>query len=184
MQAPLVLLSQALLAALLLGAAVSDLRRRRVSNRWVLLGLFLGLGLHGLAQLAGDPALAGSAWWSPLAGLLVGGALLMPLYLLRATGAGDVKLMAMVGAFVGAAPMPATLLYTLLAGGLLSLLFFFSGRQVASQTGSNLRLLFSGDRIAPLQRTAARLPYALAIALGTLAAQLWPLSRLLQGAAS
>ena len=98
-------------------------------------------------------------------------------------GAGDVKLMAMVGAFIGAGPVLWATLCTLIAGGILSIVYML-GRGVATQTLNNLRaLLFDwtvrlgsgqGIRVAPLENTAARLPYALAIALGTGASLLWP----------
>ncbi len=174
-----------LLAALLVAAVVADLRSRRVPNALVLVGLMLAFTTHTIALVAGFAPLAGAAWWSPLTGLLTGLASLMPLYLLRATGAGDVKLMAMVGAFIGVQPVLTATLYTLLAGGLLSLVFML-GRGVAAQTLANVRFLLTdwalrassgqGARLAPLQTTAARLPYAVAIALGTGAALLWPLT--------
>ena len=187
MSSPLAIVPYPLLAALLLAAVIADLRSRRIPNPLVLTGIALAFAAHALAYGTGTPPLAGPAWWSPLAGLLSGFALLMPLYLLRATGAGDVKLMAMVGAFVGAPAVLSATLYTLLAGGLLTLVFML-GRGVAAQTLTNVRFLLTdwalrlatgqGARLAPLQTTAARLPYALAIALGTGAALLWPLNRL------
>ena len=173
-----------LLAALLLAALVTDLRSRRIPNSLVLAGLTLALGGHALAFAHPALPLAGAAWWAPLAGLATGFALLLPLYLLRAMGAGDVKLMAMVGSFIGPGSAATAVLYTLLAGGLLSLAFM-CGRSVAAQTFANLRFLLTdwavrasggqGVRLLPLQTTAVRLPYALAIAVGTAAALLWPL---------
>ena len=118
-----------------------------------------------------------------LAGFATGLAMMLPLYALRAMGAGDVKLMAMVGAFIGPGPVVWATLCTLIAGGILSIVYML-GRGVAAQTLSNVRtLLFDwtvrvgsgqGIRVAPLENTAARLPYALAIALGTAASLLWP----------
>ena len=106
---------------------------------------------------------------------------LMPLYLLRALGAGDLKLLAMVGAFVGAPTVLIVALYTLLAGGLLSLAVML-GRGVATHTLRNLRYLMTdwalrvrsgqGLAMAPLATTAARLPYAVAISAGTVMALL------------
>ena len=171
------------LAALLVAAVVTDLNSRRIPNLLVVAGLALAFLLHMFAWAAGQPELSGLYLWSPLAGLLAGGLALLPLYLLRACGAGDVKLMAMVGAFVGAPAALAAALATLVAGGLLSLVFML-GRGVAAQTVANLQLMLldwrqrasSGRGLGvppPLVATAARLPYALAVALGTLASQLW-----------
>ena len=173
------------LAALLSFAVATDLKSRRIPNRLVLAGIGLALALHALAWVVGGQGLAGPNPWSPLTGLLAGGATLMPLYLLRACGAGDVKLMAMVGAFIGVPAVLAAAVYTLLAGGLLSLLFMFAGG-VAAQTLANVRYMLTdwalrlqtrqGARLAPLEVTAARLPYATAIALGTAASLIWPLA--------
>ncbi|MES2715590.1 MAG: A24 family peptidase [Pseudomonadota bacterium] len=172
------------LAVLLLWAVLSDLRHRRIPNALVLTGITLALASHLAAAALARSPLAGAAWWAPLTGLAAGFVLLLPLYLLRAMGAGDVKLLATVGAFIGPSAVISAFVYTLLAGGLLSLAFML-GRGVAAQTLSNLRYLLTdwgarastgqGLRLAPLASTAARLPYALAISLGTAAALVWPL---------
>ena len=176
----------ALLTVTLLGAVIFDLHSRRIPNQLVLTGIASALGLHALSLLDIGTSAAGPDWWASLVGLLVGFALMLPLHLLRAMGAGDVKLMAMVGAFIGPGSVLTATLYTLLAGGLLSLVFML-GRGVAVRTLANIRMLVTdwvvragsgqGARLAPLQNTAARLPYAVAIALGTSAALIWPLAR-------
>jgi prepilin peptidase CpaA len=185
-----------LLLALLLVAVTTDLRSRRIPNTLVLTGTTLALASHALVMGHEGVPLAGPAWWAPLAGLITGLLVLMPLYLMRAMGAGDVKLMATVGAFVGAPTVLSVALYTLLAGGLLSLTVMFA-TGVAAHTLANLRFLLTewmaralrlrsapqaADaaqtaqtaqfEFAPLQTTAARLPYALAISAGTVAALL------------
>lgn len=171
------------LTLLLVMAVIHDMRARRIPNLLVLIGIALAVGLHALALAMGSASLTGQSWWSPLAGLFTGLASLMPLYLLRATGAGDVKLMGMVGAFIGTQPVLAATFYTFLAGGLLSLAFMLRPG-VARQALVNVRFLVSdwvlrtntgqGLRLAPLKSTAARLPYAIAIALGTGMALRWP----------
>jgi prepilin peptidase CpaA len=172
------------LAALLLAAVVTDLRSRRIPNRLVITGLALAIVVHATALMTGASPLAGPAWWSPVAGLLTAGLALMPLYLLRACGAGDVKLMAMAGAFLGAPAALRAVLFTLLAGGVLSIVFML-GRGVAAQAWDNLRFLTTdwllrlrgggqGIAFAPLATTAARLPYGVAISAGALLALLTP----------
>ncbi|WP_343638898.1 prepilin peptidase [Roseateles sp.] len=165
--------------ALVLGGAVrSDLRVRRVTNRWLAFGLALALGLHAAALAAGSPAPAGERWWSPLGGAATGLALMLPLYLLRAMGAADVKLMAVVGAFAGAATVAAAVLYTMLAGGLLSLLAMRDAsvlaRVMASMRAQRRASSAHAPGASPLARTAARLPYAVAIAMGTAMALIAP----------
>ena len=176
-----------LLLALLLVAVTTDLRSRRIPNTLVLTGTMLALASHALVMGHEGVPLAGPAWWAPLAGLVAGLLVLMPLYLMRAMGAGDVKLMATVGAFVGTPTVLAAALYTLLAGGLLTLTVMLA-KGVAAHTLANLRFLLTEwmawalrlrsapqatpFEFGPLQTTAARLPYALAITAGTVAALL------------
>ncbi len=85
---------QILLALMVATAAVYDIRYRRIPNRLVLGWLLLGIGLN--IFLYETPGLRS-------AGLGMGLALLIyfPLYLVRAMGAGDAKLMAAIGAIVG-----------------------------------------------------------------------------------
>jgi prepilin peptidase CpaA len=182
--------SHALLAAVLLAAVVTDIRSRRIPNKLVLCGIAVALVVHAIAMSTGTPSPAGRTWWAPLAGMATGFALLLPLHLVHAMGAGDIKLMAMVGAFVGSTTMLDVALYTFVAGGVLALVFMLV-RGVAAQTLANVRFMLTdlahrastgqGARLAPLQVTAAPLPYAIAIALGTGAAIAWPLTRSLNG---
>src|SRR5919202_3546799 len=103
-----------LLAAAVAGvAACTDLRWRRIPN-WLTLGAaILGLALN--VMLAGLPG-GGTA----LMGLGLGLALLLPFYVLRAVGAGDVKLLAGLGAVLGPQTLVSVALYGAIVGGLMS----------------------------------------------------------------
>ena len=179
----LINVSIAVLVLLLAGAVIEDIRSRRIPNVLVVSGIAFAMTLHALALIQGSDSLSGPAWWSAPAGVGAGLAVMLPLYALRAMGAGDVKLMAMVGAFIGPGPVVWATLCTLIAGGILAIVYML-GRGVAAQTLNNLRAMLvdwtvrvgsgQGLRVAPLETTAARLPYALAIALGTGASLLWP----------
>src|SRR5687768_11743315 len=85
----------ATLLALLGSAMWCDIRTRRIPNKLVLVGLATSFVAQGLRGLDGT-----QAWFL---GTLAGFGLLLPLYVIRAMGAGDVKLMAMVGSFLGPA---------------------------------------------------------------------------------
>jgi len=100
------------LAALLLPAAAFDLTLRRIPNELTLLSLLLGLLWH--SATGGGPGLVFS-----LEGIGVAGITLL-LWLLRALGAGDVKLLGAVGALMGPSFLLWTLLGTIFAGGLLA----------------------------------------------------------------
>src|SRR5471032_315693 len=114
-----------LLCTLLALAVWNDLRTRRIPNWLVFSGALLGLTLNaalpaGAGLFIAPQGAIGLLW--ALAGLALGLLLLLPMYMLRALGAGDVKLMAMLGAFVGPLAIAGIVVLTLLAGGVLALL--------------------------------------------------------------
>ena len=149
----------------LLGVAVaSDLRRHRISNFLVVLGLALGLasqaytgGISGL----GDGAL----------GLLVGFGIFLPLYALGGMAAGDVKLMAMVGSFMTPHFALWTALFSLISGGLCGLLLVLVRGQIQQTLGRYWLMLRARAYLAPATDEGAGkpFPYSVAILLGTLA---------------
>ena len=176
MNSPLPLVLPLAALALLLALAVwHDVRTRRIPNRLVLAGLLCGLALNTMlpagAGLFSDPAGALGPI-AALAGAAVGLIALLPLYALGAMGAGDVKLMAMVGAFLGPQSTVGAALLSLLAGGLLA-------RAGAGWTGSLSRALRStrsllADAIvrragigAEKPAASIQLAYAIAISGGT-----------------
>ena len=148
-------------------AVREDLLFRRIPNS--LTGSLLCLGL-ALQFISGGWAALDKA----ALGALVGLAMLLPLYVLRATGAGDVKLLAAAGASLG--PYWAALagLYTLLAGGALAAGYVLWGATAAAiaPVGSPwpLRIQLGRERAQQLKRE--RFPYALAIAAGVIGAAL------------
>ena len=161
-------LSVALLLAFLLAACVSDWRSRRIPNPLVLLGLVSSwlMASAGLSQVSLLQALLGS---------VLGVALFLPLYALKMVGAGDAKLLSLVGGFVGAVAVAWIALYTLIAGGalaLLMLLIFGGWRSTWARLSSLAQALFARLGGAPVpvidSSTTIRLPYALAIAAGSL----------------
>jgi prepilin peptidase CpaA len=165
------------LAPLLVAAIAcgTDLKSRRIPN-WLTLGaaagafgFFLaGNGWHGLAWSAG--------------GWTVGLAMFFPFFLLRGIGGGDIKLVAALGAWVGASGAMWLGLYAAIAGGPIALVMALS-RGYTKQAFANMWGLFGFWRVAGLrphpgltletaQSGAPRLPYALPIAMG-LVMTLW-----------
>ncbi|HEX8602704.1 MAG TPA: prepilin peptidase [Pseudoduganella sp.] len=171
-----------LLLFALLGLAVwHDLRARRIPNAIVFPGALLALALHALlpagAGLFGTP-MGSLGILSSLGGLALGLAILLPMYVLRLMGAGDVKLLAMVGAFAGAGNTLAFSAASLLAGGLLALAVAARQgilRQVLNNTYQTmLHAGLTQMRVGlALPQPSGRLPYAVAIAGGTVACVLW-----------
>jgi prepilin peptidase CpaA len=158
----------AALLALLVIAMVIDIRSHRIPNLLVLSGLVVGLVIRAVTGLG--------QWQDWGLGLLAGLALLFPLYVIRVMGAGDVKLMAMVGSFVGPVGALSVVLATLVAGGLLGFLIA-THKRALGQAWMNVRLLMAttapslpaaGRRsVQPPAGSIGNLPYAVAIALGT-----------------
>ncbi|NPT60063.1 A24 family peptidase [Paraburkholderia elongata] len=152
-------------------AAGWDLHSRRIPNWLVLTGLALALATQWHLHGAGE----GSVRW--VLGMFTGGALFLPLYLLRAMGAGDVKLMAAVGALVGPNMALEIVLVTCVLGGVWAIGAIVLKRAVKATGANMLAILLAGT--ARLGNKEARgqgatfasvgsLPYGVAIALGTL----------------
>jgi prepilin peptidase CpaA len=102
-----------LLIALVAAAGIYDFRTRKIPNWLNLSGFILGLGLNTFF-------LHGAGIASSGLGLAFALAIYLPLYLLRGMGAGDVKLMAAVGAIAGPSNWLGIFLATALLGGILS----------------------------------------------------------------
>lgn len=164
------LLPQALLLTLLALAVWHDVRSRRIPNPLVFGGALLGVLLQTLAP-------QGAGLWSALAGLALGLLLLLPMYSLRAMGAGDVKLLAMIGAFLGPQQIVGVFLASLLAGGVLAIVVsLWRGSLRAMLANSYQMMLHSvigamagqDHQVAEPAAPSGRLPYAVAIAAGAL----------------
>lgn len=117
--------------------ASTDIVCRRIPNRVIAIGLLASLVVQ--ACLLGPVMGLGNG----LAGALTGFALLLPLYLLRATAAGDVKLLAMIGAWVGPTMILYIALVAFVIGGVWSIVWtLFRGRM--QQFLMNLWLIAHG----------------------------------------
>src|SRR5687767_7270352 len=93
-------------------ACISDLRTRRIPN--VLTFSAAGCALLFHFATGGWSAAA----WS-LAGCLLGALLFFPMFALKGMGAGDVKLLAAIGAWLGPGQVAIVALATSIAGGVL-----------------------------------------------------------------
>ena len=158
------------LLGLLFVASAFDLARRRIPNRLLAIGLLAALVLH---LSSGNP---GSLLTTYLAGFALGLLMFLPLYLMGGMAAGDVKLMATVGAFLGPALVFQASLATYCAGGLLALGIVLAsgrGRAALANVGALLHpwlLRIGGARLAPDSQSVPSvggMPYAVAITLGT-----------------
>jgi prepilin peptidase CpaA len=162
-------------AVLLIGAAacVTDFRSRRIPNV-----LTFGASVAALVfgAISGGPAGLG---WSA-AGWAVGCAVFLPWFLLGGMGAGDVKLLAALGAWAGPSSAVWMALYAGIAGGVFAILVALA-RGYLGEMFRNLWGLLMFWRVAGVQphpeltlRTGRgpRLPYAFPITVGAVAV-LW-----------
>ena len=150
------------LAACLVAAVIIDVRSHRIPNLLCAVALVAGLSLQivvtGVAGL-----------WESLGGALTGAVILLPFYLSGGMGAGDIKLMAAAGAFIGVSGSVLAALTTLVIGGVLG-----GGLMVWKQ----ICLWGAANEIAGFRNGAAvsvwelKFPYAAAIAIGAIAGSL------------
>jgi prepilin peptidase CpaA len=162
------------LFTLLVVAAVSDVCRQRIPNWLTLSGLAFGLLYSAFVPFWGKH---GFLW--ALAGAGIGFTVLFPMWLLRLTGAGDVKLMAMAGALLGLQAIPLALVGSVAAGGICAIVLAAWHGNLRTMLNNVLRIVHLGSiaaaagvsvRLAPAAPgSVGRLPYAVPIALGTIA---------------
>jgi prepilin peptidase CpaA len=142
-------------------AAVIDVRSRRIPN-WLtfgtlVLGVVINAWLHGF-----------SGALTAIAGAGLGAALLLPFYLLRAMGAGDVKLLAALGALLGPSALLSVAVYGALVGGAMSLSILLVRGRLLLGVGEAL----VSRRLPSLSGATA--PYGVAIAGGVYLSMLLP----------
>jgi len=162
------------LFTLLIHAAVSDVRSRRIPNR-----LPLGGTLFGLAYSTLFPFWLGHGFLWSLGACLVALVLLFPLWMMRVLGAGDVKLMAMTGSLVGLDAITGAMAGSLVAGGILAIGYATWQGTLRAMLANIGRLFYQGGMAlvtrtpvsAALQgwESVGKLPFGVAIASGTIA---------------
>jgi prepilin peptidase CpaA len=148
--------------------AVIDVRQHRIPN-WltypaIAMGVLLRWFFFGWRGLG-----------SALAGCLFAGGVVFLFYLVRAMGAGDVKLLAAIGSLVGPSDAVIVLAATAISGGVLALLYVIFRRRVGAilrNVGSVLTFhSWNGLKAHPELNldnpSALRMPYGLAIGTGT-----------------
>jgi prepilin peptidase CpaA len=160
-------------AALVTAAVVWDIKSRRVPNALTLGGAAAAFAMQGVLYGWTGLLTAASGW-------AVGLALFLPLFVLGGMGAGDVKLLGAIGAWLG--PMGAVWagLYGAVAGGVMALTAALArgyAKTALKNVGAMLKLwsMVGVQPVAGLtlaDKASVRLPYALPLAVGALVA-LW-----------
>jgi prepilin peptidase CpaA len=156
------------LAAGLVAAVLIDVRSRRIPN-WLTASMvaagfiMAAVGISGLTL--GQAAL----------GFAVGLLLMLPGHALGATGAGDVKLMAAIGAILGPSMVFSAFLATAVAGGLFAVIVALRRGRLHATLDGTRQLIASptqGKQAIESAGRSNRFAYGPAIAVGTLVAVL------------
>lgn len=142
-------------------AVVTDLRRRRIPNALTVPAVVVGLAAN--AFVAG---LAGLGWAT--AGLLIGGSLFLVPVTLGGMGAGDLKLLAALGALGGPGFAVWCAIYASIIGGVMAVAVLLMKRQLVPVVGGAVFAVVA-QRL-PRATSNIRLPYAVPIALGAVVA--------------
>lgn len=147
-------------------AAVIDMRTRRIPNV-----ITASTVIVGIALAAGG--WSGVSVTSSLLGCLAGVLVMIPGRVLGATGAGDVKLMAAVGAVIGLERMPAAFIATLIAGGVLAVVVAIRRGRLGATLGGTGRYFRSPLKTRDALESAGarnKFSYGPAIAVGAVLA--------------
>ena len=163
---------EAILLTLVLGAAVYDVRYRRIPNWLTAGGVLVGLGLNTFLY-QGWPGLKFG-----LLGFGIGLGIYFVLYAIRAMGAGDVKLMAAVGSMVGWEDWFGIFILTALIGGVMGLILvllrkrtkktLFNVGYILSELKRGRAAYMSREELDVRSPKAMGLPHGAVIAVATL----------------
>lgn len=155
---------------ILIIAAIGDLRTRRIPNR-----LVAALALAGIVfSVARAPIVPG--FLQAGGGLLAGLACWLPFYMLGWLGAGDVKLYAAAGAWLGPARAAEGALIAALFGAVLSLIWMMKSHGV-KETAQTLGMAAATPGMLSRSSGSGKrstLPYGVAIAFGAIWAAWMP----------
>ena len=158
------------LLAFIIGAALFDVKERRIPNWIILFGLIAGLVLgifQGITQLMFS-----------VIGFVVGILVLMVPFAFGWMGAGDVKFFAAVGALLGYKTLPRVLFYSCIVAGIIALIAMALGqaRQISfKHFWTDCKFMLLSLRIGVLNSKTLDLgrysvPWGVAIGAGTIMA--------------
>ncbi|MCA0934768.1 A24 family peptidase [Vibrio alginolyticus] len=146
--------------ALLIAIGVSDVQRHRIPNQAV--------GVLLLAVLLDAYLRTDIVWWVHLKGFLVTFFVCFGFYITRVMAAGDVKLLAVIGLWLGATDMLQVVPFIIVAGGVIA--FFYLAHYMAYTTEPLVKQVktYAVQRATPGWKAQQPLviPFAPAIVVG------------------
>lgn len=162
------------LFTLLVIASVSDYRTYKIPNWLTASGMIFGLTYNTAVPFS----IHLGFFWA-FGGLLLGFLTMLPFYGLRVMGAGDVKLMAMAGAFLGVTDTLHAVIFSFIVGGIAALIFSLYNKALVRMLGNvksaaQMMMMSAIGGFRPeLQieagKSVGKLPYGICISIGTVA---------------
>ena len=157
-----------LLTVILILATYTDLKKHLIPNVLSLGGIIIGLSIHTYQN-------GFDGFLFSLSGMAVGFFLLIPFYAMKGMAAGDVKLMAAIGTFLGAYTTFIVVLSTLICGSILAIGYLLLKDKSSSTFKRYLTIMKTfviTHRWIYIKPTSTdtgslRFPYAAAILVGT-----------------
>lgn len=154
-----------------ISAALLDIKYRKIPNWLTFSAMLAGVVLNLFFNI--------NSWRLSLLGLLMGLVILLIPFILGGIGAGDVKLMMALGAFLGVKKIVAVGLCSGIAGGVLALLAL-ALQDGPAKIGQRLILLITSIWDKDIRRVIFRdqtskmvIPYGPAILIGLIAGLVW-----------
>ena len=161
------------LIVLLIMAATYDYTTYRIPNWLTASGTLFGVIYNTAVPFSPHTGLL----WS-IEGLLLGLFMLLPLYALRIMGAGDVKLMAMTGAFLGFPAIFYAVIAAFVTGGIAALGFALFHRTLKHMLSNVKNMVYimvlstiggiRPDIHTAMGKSVGKLPYGVSISIGTI----------------
>jgi prepilin peptidase CpaA len=142
-------------------AVVTDIRRRRIYNVLTFPAMALGIALNTVLN-------GGTGLFLSVTGLLLGAAIFLLPVATGGRGAGDLKLLAAIGALGGPVFVFWCAIFTSMIGGVFAIAVLLYKRRFISVAGGMALDLYTQQ--TPRMTSNIRLPYAIPIALGAVAA--------------
>ncbi|WP_459767491.1 A24 family peptidase [Alkaliphilus crotonatoxidans] len=156
-----------LLLCLIIAAVYTDIKSNKIKNKLVYSMMLMGIVINGMS---GQQGIKESFF-----GILLPGLFLLPLFLLRMLGAGDIKLFSAIGSITGSTFIIKCMLASFLAGGLMALCIMIIKKNMRIRLMNLFQYLkasFLTRSLLPYQdfnrKDNGHFPFAVAIALGTL----------------
>ena len=159
--------SQCAAAAIAVAASVTDLRSRRIPNKLTFPAAALAILFHLVFEGPKGGAVSAGAW-------LLGVLLFAPFFIVGGLGAGDLKLVGAIGAWLGPWPVVWVAVYGAIAGGVLGIVVALA-HGYAKTAFANIAFILTSWRLGVgtvpgmtlEEASGPRLAYALPIAVGT-----------------